>query len=109
MQFGVVPTEFHRQRADPLWCTSAGGLTAALMYPRCDVIGDRAGDYVQGAQNLIRARLGLPAKVAPLQRKVRYSNMYQYHLDGPIGVPPAASIVDDVVEDLAKGYYTKLH
>lgn len=112
VQFGVVPTEFHRQRADPLWCTSAGALTAALMYPRCDVIGDKAGDYAQAAQNIIRVRFGLPPKVVTLHRKIKYSNMYraytntllvvnpqsfdrlrvvlaEYSPESPIGVPPA--------------------
>jgi hypothetical protein len=109
VQFGVLPTEVHRARADPLWCTTAGSLTAALMYPRCNVIGDKAGDYAQVAQNYIREQcFGLPPKPPSRSRPIKYSNMYQYK-PGQFGDKPAAVVIDDIIEDGFKGSCLLIH
>ena len=72
VQFGVLPTAYHRERADQLWCATAGSMTAALMYPRCNGIGDRVGDYVQMFQNRIREEMfGMPPKPADRSRPIK--------------------------------------
>ena len=72
VQFGVLPTAYHRDRADQLWCATAGSMTAALMYPRCNSIGDRVGDHAQKFQNYIRVQLfGLPPKLSDRTRSIK--------------------------------------
>ena len=72
VQFGVLPTAYHRDRADQLWCATAGSMTAALMYPRCNGIGDKVGDYVQSFQNYIRVEMfALPPKLSDRTRSIK--------------------------------------
>lgn len=72
VQFGVLPTAYHRDRADQLWCATAGSMTAALMYPRCNGIGDKVGDHAQKFQNYIRVELfRLPPKSSDRTRPIK--------------------------------------
>lgn len=72
VQFGVLPTAYHRDRADKLWCATAGSMTAALMYPRCNGIGDKVGDYAQIFQNFLRVELfKLPPKSPDRSRPIK--------------------------------------
>jgi hypothetical protein len=72
VQFGVLPTAYHRDRADRLWCTTAGSMTAALMYPRCNGIGDKVGDQAQKLQNYVRVELfRLPPKLSDRTRSIK--------------------------------------